>query len=205
MFRWLPVTVLAVLVVSCQAPSLAVYSPGLTKPRFTRVNLRTGDGIFLRSSNILTERDLVPAGSPVRISHNGFTRDHVNFSIHKVEYTMRPVSGTFDTSEQGVEDFLEKYFVDTQQEIDLEKLGSPELVEDVRRGRVLRGMTKEQVYVAFGPPQWIDENNLATLQLQKDRIFQSDRWVYTESLMASFFARKSVYVFREGKLQEMSR
>ncbi|MCZ6792747.1 MAG: hypothetical protein O7J95_03945 [Planctomycetota bacterium] len=204
MWRSLPLAALSLALAACQTPSLPVYSPGLTQPRFTRVNLRTPDGIFLRSSNILSHPDLVPAGSPVEISDSGFTDRYVNFTIHKVRYTMYPTGGTFDTSEQGVKRFVEKYFVDTREEIDLEKLGPPELVSSVRRGQVLRGMTKDQVYVALGPPQWIDDG-LSSLELGRERILRSDRWVYTDSVLARLIPRKVAYLFQEGKLQEISR
>ncbi len=202
MFRMLVPLAVFAAICGCQAPPLPVYHPELKRPLFTRVNLRSEDGVHLRSSNILSQSNTVPLASRAEILQ--FTDQKVDIMINKVEHTMYPDHGTFDTSDPGVETFLEKYFVSSQAALDLATLGPPELADSVRQGNVLKGMTKEQLYAALGPPQWIDTDR-PTTTLSRAAILRSDRWVYTESFFGNLVPKKEAYLFEGNKLQEMKK
>lgn len=191
--------ILGVLVVAgCQASPPPVWYSGLKKPRYTRANLRSSSGVYLRSANLLSHAELVPPGTPAEIIEYGEMQ--VDLRIHQTKYTMVPVGGTFDATEEGARTFVEKYFVDDPTDADPESLGPTELTSEVRRGEVVQGMTKEQVYCSLGPPQWIAEEELPTVRLSRKRILESDVWVYTEDVYLRLVPRKVYHRFRDGKL-----
>jgi len=164
---------LAVLIVpgaltSCRLgpPPLAVHHEKLGSSWVTAVNLRPEDGVFLRSSNKLTETDQITVGTPAKISK--FTSEGVDIEMRHVTYTMVPSRGEFDDSDAGIEAFLAKYFKASDGDASIESLGPAELADEVRVGRVLKGMTKEQVFVALGPPEWVGEPKRRTVDAPND-------------------------------------
>jgi hypothetical protein len=208
MLRNLLLTVCLIWIAGCRSAPLPVWFEGLEKPRWTRVNLRTTDWIHLRSSNILTHPYLIPAGS--QVSDIEMTSRWVRMLIDKRECTLYPAGDSFDATVSGAKTFLDKYFVESKDEVDPESLAPPALVKKLSEGKVAAGMTKEQVYVALGPPQWIDEREIETVRLSRERILESDRWTYIwklrqEDLLQDVvpFPKKIVYVFEEGKLLRM--
>lgn len=205
MYRLLTTAVvLAGLATGCRTPPLPAYHPSLEngQEHFTKVSLRTADGVFLRSSNVLSLRQMIPIGSRAEVTR--FSEGQVDMVINKVHHTMFPAGGSFDTSETGIERFLDKYFASSPEKADPEKLGPPELVASIRRGHVLKGMTKPQVYAALGPPQWIGEVAEPSVRLSRTRILRSNRWIYTDSFIGGMVPQKVAYLFEGDRLQEVA-
>ena len=187
-------------VVAPPAP-LAVHHEGLTGSHVTAVNLLAENGVYLRSSNQLALSQHIPVGTPARITR--FTADEVDIEIRHVKYTMTPTHGSFDDTQGGVAQFLEKYFTAADQPVDLDALGPAELATSVQIGRVVKGMTKAQVFVALGPPQWVADPRLSTVRLSKQQILDNDIWTYTEEVLAGLLPKTRTYVFDEGRLREL--
>jgi hypothetical protein len=190
--------VLVAALLGCQTPPLAVWTKDLDRPRFTRVHFRP-DGVTLRSSNVLDLPMTLPAASPAVITE--FTDRQVNLKIREVVYTLHAADGRFDTSDRGIARFIDKYLVESPEEIGIEMLGPAELLPSLRVGTVVRGMTKEQVYVTLGPPQSIGEDRRPALNLSREEILQSDHWTYTYQKVVDLIPQRVVYVFAGGKMQ----
>jgi len=79
----------------------------------------------------------------------------------------------------------------------------PEVWTGVQNGVAHMGMTKEQVYVALGPPLLINFDQVAT-NLPLAQILEANRWVYygarAQRNVTFGLGGKRVYTFSEGKL-----
>jgi hypothetical protein len=203
----LPGSLLAMLLfsgVACELPgtsrTIPVHHPQLSRDYRTRVNLRVEDGVYLRSDNRLSARHSIPVGTKARIVR--YTAREVDIDMQKVTYTMRPEGGTFDDSAEGVVSFIDKYFAPAgDSPIDGASDVSPLRIQ-VEAGQVVKGMTKEEVYAAIGPPHGIGESGSPALGLSRRRILDTDRWTYTRDWL-DLVPRSEVYIFREGKLAEV--
>jgi hypothetical protein len=199
--RRLPLLCVGVLTLctSCYTVSssdIPVITKTMAQPRYVRANLR-GDTVFLTSAGDLNLPIAVTAGSPVVIERYGARS--VDLRVHHLKYTMYPADGKFDTSPTGVEQFIDKYLVSDRGEIDTLMNASSAIGLRVGGGEVAVGMTKEQVYVSLGAPRWI-ERQIKTLHLTRDRILESDRWVYSRKVFAELIPQEQAYVFNQGVL-----
>ena len=66
-------------------------------------------------------------------------------------------------------------------------------------------MTKAQVYASLGPPEWVDKPRTATLSRSRKEILKSNRWIYTEQMVGGFIPERTAYIFKAGKLEDVSR
>lgn len=89
------------------------------------------------------------------------------------------VGERFPTTERGLDAFLDKYLVDPGRAVRVEDLGPQEMTEKVLRGHATIGMSKEQVYACLGPPFQVDDGRSA-IDLTREEILASDRWIYPE-------------------------
>ncbi|HVR74561.1 MAG TPA: hypothetical protein VMT52_09525 [Planctomycetota bacterium] len=183
----------------CVAPRLAVYQPGLDRPRFTRVNFRP-DGGVLHAANYLAHPSTIPVGSPAQVTQ--WTDKEIRLTVNGSEYRMVPVGldAHFPTDEAGMNAFLEKYFVDRREDLAIESLGPVELKDKVLSGVQMRNMTKRQVYACLGPPLEVGDGNRA-LPLTYQEILQNDKWVYPERTVALVPVYATFY-FGDGILQD---
>ena len=187
---------MVIVAVGCAHP-VSVYYPELDKQRYARANFR-GNGTKLYSSNYLLHTNLVTAGSPVIVTM--FSDLRVNISVHGVLYTIEPVQvPKFDTGESSVKNFLEKYFVDTKEEVNLDSPENEALKTQILGGNYSVNMTKEQIFTCLGPPAVIDET-LPAANLSRKQIMASDRWKYAERLIVMVPTWKE-FIFFENKLQ----
>lgn len=79
----------------------------------------------------------------------------------------------------------------------------PEVWTGVQNGVAHMGMTKEQVYMALGPPLIVNFDQVATT-LPLAQILESNRWVYygarAQRNVTFGLGGKRIYTFSEGKL-----
>ena len=79
----------------------------------------------------------------------------------------------------------------------------PAEAQSVKQGVAAVGMTKEQVYMAFGPPHFVNFDTVAT-PLDLNTIMEANRWVYYTGWFPRMFtfglAGKRAYTFDGTKL-----
>ncbi len=144
----------------------STYAATLVKGEvaYTRSNLRAeGSKIFWHNMSSL--RGLVPVGTEVSIKKSaGGIITFVTTDTNKTYYVHA------DSKKWN------KYFVTDKKEIGLDGL-SPDKQDQVEKGNVVVGMTKEEVYASKGCPAYIawgktsEKNSL-------DEIMKSDKWYY---------------------------
>lgn len=176
---------------------IAVYYPNLDTQRVTRVCFR-GNDTKLYSANYLLHPVVIPAGTPATVTM--FSDLRVNMTVHGAVYSIEPVEvGRFETAESNVRNFLEKYFVDTKEQVGLDAEENQALKPQILSGDYSIGMTKEQIYICLGPPAVID-GTLPAANLSLRQIMASDRWKYAEQLILMVPTWRE-FVFYENKLQ----
>jgi hypothetical protein len=184
------------IVAGCAAPATPIYQSGLYRERFTRVNFRP-EAMELGSSQLLVLPSTIPAGSRSQLTMYSATEVHVK--IKGIQYVMRPVgTPSFPVADAGVSAFLNKYFVNEKEDLNLATMGPPELTEMVLHGKHLIRMTKEQVYTAVGPPMRVG-NGTPSLDLTYDQILASNQWVYPYQ-MIGLAPTLVKLTFRDGRL-----
>ena len=167
--------VLVAVVIGCAAPAKPVYHTGLNRQRFTRVNFRP-EATMLGSSQLLVLPSTIPAGSRAQLTM--YSASEIRLRIQGVQYVMRPVGApAFPTTDIGISTFLNKYFVNETEQLNVAAMGPPELTEMVLRGKHLVRMTKAQVYTALGPPMKVGKGT-PSLHLTHEQIIASNQWVY---------------------------
>lgn len=193
---------LALVAAGCAEP-VPVHSDLLGETFYTRCVLRN-KGEDLRSSNpYRLGAGGYPPGSEVRVRM--FSAIRIDLEVNNIPHKMYPVGDEFNTG--SVEEFFEKYFVKTREEIGAkdpkakkpkdgeEPLPAPEppaegevspwrmdawekgFDKSVMAGVALIGMDKHQVYMALGPPPEINFDTYA-VRLNLQTIMEANRWVY---------------------------
>jgi hypothetical protein len=197
MFRNLQPAILAAVLglCACSSPAAPIAFEDQGKPKVLRCTLRP-NGQYLYASNYITAFPAtVQAGSPAEVTR--YATDQVDLKINKIDYQMRPITVPF-TTDPAI--FMKKFFVSSPEELGLAK------VEESRRKNIENGiwqlgMTKEEVYAALGPPNWID-NGIDATNLPLDQIMDRNRWEYREhDIMLPIWPMKIVLLFADGKLQ----
>ena len=135
-----------------------------TQVVYARCNLKVLDGKIITWVNWQASPTFIPVGTELRVLDRNGPRA-------LIEEVKRDKSYSLDMGADG-DQFLEKFV--SKNFIDINNF--PEDVQENIRNAVARiGMTKEQVYVAMGPPAWVGENtNLMTY----DQIMNEDLWVF---------------------------
>jgi hypothetical protein len=187
------------LAAGCVEP-MQVHKLGLDKERFTRVNLRP-EGKTLRSSNFLILDSSIQAGAPARVTF--YSAEQVRLLVHGLEYVMWPVpqGSKFPTDDAGIDNFLDKLFVDRKEALAAGPESSPEMKAAVANGRWVRQMTKDEIYACLGPPMEIN-GGVPAISLPRSAILQSDYWTYPHQLIL-FETTRANFIFLEGKLQDV--
>jgi hypothetical protein len=131
---------------------------------YARCNLKVNKGDLITWVNWQAAPEILPIGTEVRITLHG-----EKATVVGVDSTR---SYTLDMGASG-DQFLEKFFIKTP--IDLSQL--PQNVQDNIRASVTRvGMSKEEAYMAMGPPAWVLRGN--TNVLTYGDIMNANSWVY---------------------------
>lgn len=208
----------------CAEP-VPVHSDLLNETFYTRTVLRANGSKLRSSASYRSSGGGYPPGSEVRVTM--FSEIRVDMSINNIPHQMFPVGDDFNVG--GIGEFFEKYFVKTPWEVGVapkekkKKNGEepeppppePEGLDDawrmdkweksiagsVQNGIGAIGMTKEQVFMALGPPFEINFDQPAN-KLSLATVMEANRWVYyNDNAFLAFFGARRVMTFsNEGKL-----
>ena len=148
------------------AVSLAITSAGNAQDDvyYARCNLKVLEGNEITWINWQAAPAFIPVGTKLQVTRTKDTASLVNPET-KATYTL-------DIGADG-DAYLEKFV--TRQPVD--EAGFPEEVrENIGKAIAKVGMTKEQVYIAMGPPTNLGKTRTSTMTY--DQIMASDQWVY---------------------------
>jgi hypothetical protein len=218
------VLALALVASGCAEP-VPVHSDLLNQTFYTRSVLRNKGAKISSSNYYRSSGGGYPPGSEVQVTM--FSEIRVDMTINKIPHQMYPVGEDFNVG--AIEQFFEKYFVKSREEIGAkakngkgEAEAPPPLPEgegaeqaagwrmdlweksiagSVGNGIAAIGMNKEQVLMALGPPPEINFDQYAN-RLALSTIMEANRWVYYGDVFffpATFF-RKVLTFSPEGKL-----
>jgi hypothetical protein len=195
----------AALAIGCAAEPIPLYEKTLMTPRFLRYTMRgVQSGFYTQTwrSNYLSQPAAFKPGSKVEFELLGDTR--VDMRIDGLPAKMFSKDAKFPATVDEMKKFLDKHFAPTKEELKLNAI-EPGLRSLIDAGSAATGsMTKEQVFMAIGPPSHID-NYIIAAELPLARIMESNQWVYrwNEIMM---FSTYHVYQFNaEGKLGNVIR
>jgi len=131
---------------------------------YARCNLKIIDGNHITWVNWQSTPTFIPVGTKLKAAKSASTASLVNVETG--------ASYTLDIGADG-DKFFEKFI--TKKKVDISKF--PEDVKANIRNTVAKiGMTKEQVYIAMGPPTNIGKERSNTMTYEQ--IIASDLWVY---------------------------
>lgn len=197
MFRKLHAAVLPVVLGlhACASPPAPIAFDDQGKPKVLRCTLRP-NGQHLYSSNyIVAFPATIKAGTAGTVTR--YTVQEVDLKLNQIDYQMAPTTAPFGTDTAV---FMKKFFVDSASELGLDKLEESRR-KNIENGVWQTGMTKQEVYAALGPPNWIDFGIDAT-NLPIEQIMDHDRWEYREhDIMLPIWPMKIALIFNDGKLQ----
>ena len=131
---------------------------------YARCNLKVLKGNVITWVNWQSSPSVIPAGTKFKVTKGGDKATLVDD---------KGTSYSLDIGASG-DQFLEKFV--TKKHADISKLPA-NIQEDVKKGIPRNGMTKEQVYIAMGPPAFIDGKN-KTDNATYDNIIAANLWVY---------------------------
>ena len=133
---------------------------------YARCNLKVLKGNEITWVNWQSSPSMLPAGTQFKIANSG--GESVTLTDAKTGTTYN-----LDVGASG-EQFLEKFV--SKKKVSIDKF--PEKVQaDIKAGLPRAGMTKEQVYIAMGPPAYTDGKNKTNTSTYKD-IMATNLWVY---------------------------
>lgn len=156
-------------VVCCISFTGSAYAATLVKGDvvYVRSNLHA-EGSKILWHNMRSFRVLIPVGTEVRIKRSGGSlMTFVTTDANKTYYV-------YADSNQW-----DKFFVKDKKEIGLDRL-SPNGKEQVEKGDVEVGMSKEEVYASKGCPAY-SAWGMKTEGISFDSIMRSDKWYYMVS------------------------
>jgi hypothetical protein len=131
---------------------------------YARCNLKVFKGDNISWVNWQSTPTFIPAGAKLKVTKAGNAATLVRLDTN--------ASYTLDIGADG-DVFLEKFV--SKKPISIDKF-SPEVQANIRKAIAKIGMTKEEVYIAMGPPTNID--NARTNDKTFENIMHSDSWVY---------------------------
>lgn len=131
---------------------------------YARCNLKVIKGNYISWVNWQSTPTFIPVGTKLRVTKSGSTASLVNVETG--------ASYTLDIGADG-DAFLEKFV--TKRPVDIGKY-SKDVQSHIRSAVAKIGMTKEQVYIAMGPPTNIGDARTDTMTYEQ--IMAADLWVY---------------------------
>lgn len=132
---------------------------------YARCNLKVVKGSVISWVNWQSTRDIIPVGTKLEVDYKGGKKARLTDPKTGREYTI--ILGA-----RG-EEYLEKFVIKRQTST---KGFSSSVKEEIERGLANMGMTKEQVYIAMGPPANAGYKNTNTMTY--DDIMNTKLWVY---------------------------
>jgi hypothetical protein len=131
---------------------------------FARCNLKVIKGNYITWVNWQAAPEYLPVGTKFKVKLKGKSPSLVDINTG-AEYTL-------DVGAEG-ENFLEKFII--RSPVDLSRF-SKDIQDNINNAVARVGMTKEEVYIAMGPPAWITGGN--TDSKTYGNIMASNLWVY---------------------------
>jgi hypothetical protein len=131
---------------------------------YARCNLKVLDGKEITWINWQAAPTFIPVGTKLRVTRTGSKASLVNMETN--------ATYTLDVGADG-DAFLEKFVTKTPVRI----AGFPaDVQENIRNAVAKVGMTKEQVYIAMGPPANLGKSRTNTMTYEN--IMAGELWVY---------------------------
>lgn len=130
---------------------------------YARCNLKVIKGNHITWVNWQSTKTLVPVGALLRVSREGRKATLVNVETGK--------SYTLDIGSEG-DAYLEKFV--TKKKININKFPD-DVRKNIHKAIAKVGMTKEQVYIAMGPPAWAGQKTFSMIYKE---IMAEDLWTY---------------------------
>ena len=164
MRRALMVSSLALLLAStvgCRLPPREILGP--TTTYYARCNLKVLAGNKIDYFNWQSAAHVVPVGRKLEVATSGgraTLTDAESGSKYHLDAYAEPYMGKFITPQPP----------------SLEGI-SEEVLRNIREAVARMGMTKEEVYLAMGPPHRVGANQ-ATTQMTLDQIMSHSLWIY---------------------------
>jgi hypothetical protein len=154
------------------AMSLAFVAGGNAQEDFyyARCNLKVDKGNEITWINWQAAPTFVPVGTKLQVTKKKDTASLVDPDT-KTTYTL-------DIGAEG-DVYLEKFV--TKRPVDLAQF-SEEVQANIRQAVAKVGMTKEQVYIAMGPPTNVGKDR--TNKMTYEQIMASNLWVYARRRLA---------------------
>jgi hypothetical protein len=177
---------MAAVALGCAAEPIPLYEKSLMTPRYLRYTLRgVQSGFYTQTwrSNYMSQPVVFKPGSKVEFELLGDTR--IDMRIEGLPAKMFSRETKFPTTVDTMKKFLDKHFSMTKEELKLDAIekGLRALVEG---GNAARGsMTKDNVFTTLGPPSHIDNYVIAD-DLPRERIFESNQWIYRDKEILGF-------------------
>lgn len=131
---------------------------------YARCNLKVIKGSYITWINWQATNDFIPAGTKLNVTLNGDKAELVDEATGK-KYEL-------DIGASG-EKYLEKFVSKTP--VSITKF-SKEAQRNIKKTITKVGMTKEETYVAMGPPA--NANRTNTDNMTYEEIMKADLWVY---------------------------
>jgi hypothetical protein len=131
---------------------------------YARCNLKVLDGKEITWINWQAAPTFIPVGTKFRVTRTGSKASLVNIETN--------ATYTLDVGADG-DVFLEKFVTKTPVGI---ASFPTDAQENIRNAVAKVGMTKEQVYIAMGPPTNVGKSRTNTMTY--DNIMAGDLWVY---------------------------
>ena len=201
-----PSLILGILVIltlaSCASHMpIPVMNDRLNQTYFTRYTLRgkqSGLEKELYNSNYLSFPDVIPVGTKVSIDF--YSHEYIKMTAAGIPCRMFPTDLPFPTDGDGINNFLDKHFVSSQSDNQLNQFKATSR-KNIEMGQAAIGMTKEEVLAANGYPVKID-NQVPSAPLTRERILESNQWIYLDWNPVVWWAVEQVYQFNSetGKL-----
>ena len=152
---------------------------------YARCNLKVIKGLNITWVNWQSAPTFIPVNTKFKVIKAGDKASLVDVSIGS-KYTL-------DAGTAG-DIFLEKFIV--KNPVLIEKF-PPEIQANIQKAVVGIGMTKEQVYIAMGPPVVVksDRSKSKTNIMTYEQIMQNNVWVYKKRGTTHWY---SWYIYRDG-------
>lgn len=131
---------------------------------FARCNLKVLKGSYITWVNWQASPTFIPVGTELKVTITGSEATLVD--------TRKNITYTLDVGASGKE-FLEKFV--SKEKIDLKKFAQS-IRENIKQAVARIGMSKEEVYIAMGPPAKVLTGD--TNKMTYEEIMKHDLWIY---------------------------
>ena len=148
----------------CSTPFVKMSGVSIGDTLYARSNLLVkGDIVYWHNMSVLKE--VISVGTEIKVLN--FSNTEIVFSIpgRDKKYRILVETGYYD-----------KFFVKNKQDIGLDKI-SPSVMEEIKKRKVSKGMTKNEALISKGCPSFIDLGEKSLRHPLQD-LMDSDTWYY---------------------------